>query len=198
MNTTQSALLATLGRAARKLALSAFVILSFLIYAVHERLAGPELAGANALPATPQASATLRPTPAPLNENLSTGTQSGLRQPAPSATSQPPTDVLASPTAAASSGQYQDGQYTGPRVNAFYGYVRVEADVVNGALADVKFLEFPSDRRTSQRINAVAVPDLSSEAIQAQSANVDIITGATLTSRAFVQSLQAALKSAVP
>jgi uncharacterized protein with FMN-binding domain len=199
MNASQSELLATLARAARKLALSAFVILSFLIYAVHERLAGPELA-ADTLPATPAATphATLPPTSAPLNENLSTGTQSVQRQPSPSATVLPPTAVPASPTAAAASGQYKDGQYTGPRVNAFYGYVRVEADVVNGALADVRFLEYPSDRRTSQRINAVAVPDLSSEAIQAQSANVDIITGATLTSRAFAQSLQAALQSAVP
>ena len=101
-------------------------------------------------------------------------------------------------TTAVSAGQYKDGTYTGPRVDAYYGFVQVQADVQNGQLSNVKFLEFPSDRRTSQRINAVAVPDLTSEAIQAQSANVDIISGATLTSEAFAQSLQVALQSATP
>jgi uncharacterized protein with FMN-binding domain len=74
----------------------------------------------------------------------------------------------------------------------------VKAVIQNGQIASVKFLEFPSDRRTSQRINAVAVPYLTSEALQAQSANVDIISGATLTSQAFAESLQAALQNAAP
>src|SRR5262249_38741766 len=111
---------------------------------------------------------------------------------------QPPTaaaTAAASPTAA---GQYKDGQYTGPQVNAFYGWVQVQAVVQNGPINDVPFLKTPSTPRTPQRINNVAMPYLSSEAIQAQSANVDVISGATLTSEAFAQSLQAALQSATP
>jgi uncharacterized protein with FMN-binding domain len=46
------------------------------------------------------------------------------------------------------------------------------------------------------RSNSFAVPTLQQEAIQAQSANVDLITGATLTSEAFIMSLQSALANA--
>ena len=46
------------------------------------------------------------------------------------------------------------------------------------------------------RINSIADPELQQEAIQAQSANVDIITGATLTSEGFQMSLQDALSQA--
>jgi uncharacterized protein with FMN-binding domain len=60
----------------------------------------------------------------------------------------------------------------------------------------VTFLQYPNDRRTSVRINQQVMPWLQSEAVQAQNANVDIITGATLTSEAFAQSLQAALSNA--
>jgi uncharacterized protein with FMN-binding domain len=102
----------------------------------------------------------------------------------------PPTDVPAT------QGQYKNGEYTGPQVDAFYGLVQVKAVVQNGQIASVDFLEFPQDRRTSQRINAVAVPYLKMEAVQAQSANVNIISGATLTSEAFMMSLQSALDSA--
>jgi len=68
--------------------------------------------------------------------------------------------------------------------------------VQGGKLTDVQFLDYPHDRRTSQRINQQADPWLIQEAIQAQSANVDIISGATLTSQAFAQSLYTALNQA--
>jgi uncharacterized protein with FMN-binding domain len=74
--------------------------------------------------------------------------------------------------------------------------VQVQATVQNGKIADVQFLQYPSDRRTSQQINAFAMPYLQQEAIQAQSANVNIISGATLTSEGFAMSLQSALASA--
>ena len=74
--------------------------------------------------------------------------------------------------------------------------MQVQATVQNGKIAQVQFLQYPTDRRTSQQINAIAVPDLQQEAIQAQSANVDIISGATLTSEGFQMSLQSALANA--
>ena len=77
-----------------------------------------------------------------------------------------------------------------------YGLVEVQATIQNGKISDVQFLDYPHDRRTSQQINAIAMPDLQQEAIQAQSANVDIISGATLTSEGFQMSLQSALASA--
>jgi uncharacterized protein with FMN-binding domain len=46
------------------------------------------------------------------------------------------------------------------------------------------------------RINSVAVPQLQQEAVQARSANVNLVTGATLTSEGFQQSLGTALSQA--
>jgi uncharacterized protein with FMN-binding domain len=203
MRPSESPLLLTIGRVARKLFLSAFVVMTFLVYAVHERLAGPAAAVANGQPSAPNATAPAptavrvasNPTAAPVSQNANSVTQ-----PAAATAAVQPTPALPQPTAVppttVTTGQYKDGQYTGPRVDAFYGWVQVQAVVQNGQIADVKFLQYPNDRRTSQRINNIAMPYLTSEAIQAQSANVDIISGATLTSEAFAQSLQYALQNA--
>ena len=81
-------------------------------------------------------------------------------------------------------------------MDAYYGYVQVQAVVQNGNLADVQFINYPQDRRTSRFINQQATPWLRTEAIQAQSANVNIISGATLTSEGFIMSLRSALDQA--
>jgi len=92
-----------------------------------------------------------------------------------------------------SQGQYVDGTYTGSSANAYYGRVQVQAVVQGGQLARLKVLDYPSDRGRSRYINSRALPMLEQEAIQAQSANLDVVSGATLTSRAYMQSLDAAL-----
>ena len=109
-------------------------------------------------------------------------------------TAQPAPQPAQTPTATA--GTYKDGTYTGPSVDAYYGYVQVQAIVSGGKLANVQFLSYPSDRRTSQQINSQAMPLLTREAISAQSANVDAVSGASDTSAAFVESLSAALAQA--
>jgi uncharacterized protein with FMN-binding domain len=90
-------------------------------------------------------------------------------------------------------GLYVDGSYTGSPADAYYGTVQVKAIIKNGQLADVQFLQYPSDRNTSRYINGQAMPLLTQEAIQAQSAQVDGVSGATFTSQAFQQSLASAL-----
>ncbi|MEI9401829.1 FMN-binding protein [Mesorhizobium argentiipisi] len=91
---------------------------------------------------------------------------------------------------------YADGVYTGPAADAYYGIIQLQVLVQNGRLTALKVLKYPSDRRTSVSINRQALPMLREEAIRAQSADVDIISGATLTSRAFIQSLGGALEKA--
>lgn len=91
---------------------------------------------------------------------------------------------------------YQDGTYTGSSANAEWGNVKVQAVIANGQISDVRFLEHPDHRSRSQSINAHAMPILTSEAINSQQAEVDIVTGATDTSDAFIQSLASALKQA--
>jgi uncharacterized protein with FMN-binding domain len=186
--------------------LSTFVVFSFFAYVVHERFVSLSSTSSAALPQVAptlsQPSVTIRPTK-PIVVDGDTDSDSG---PAPSVFQPQPTIAPAQvvptdipPTAIpATQGQYKDGQYTGPEVDAYYGLVQVQATVQNGQIASVDFLEYPTDRRTSQRINAVAVPYLKTEALQAQSANVNIISGATLTSEAFMESLNTALASAKP
>lgn len=91
---------------------------------------------------------------------------------------------------------YKDGTYTGGVADAQWGNVQVKVVIQNGKITDVPFLQYPNDRSRSQRINSYADPQLTSEAIQAQSANVDIVTGATDSSEAFIQSLTDALTQA--
>jgi uncharacterized protein with FMN-binding domain len=159
---------------------------SFAAYALHERAAAPEIA-----PAPPPLQVASAPTSAP--QPINPPPRIGAEPP----TAAPPT--AAPPTAApqvAGPGQLHDGTFTGPVVDAYYGNVQVEVKIAAGQIVDVQFLDYPHDRRTSQRINRVAMPYLSSEVIRAQSASVDVVSGATLTSEAFVQSLQSAIASA--
>jgi len=84
----------------------------------------------------------------------------------------------------------------GPVVDTRYGPVQVEVVVDGGRITDVKALEFTSEARRSQSISQQALPMLRDEVLSAQSANIDTISGATYTSDAYGQSLQAALDSA--
>ena len=97
---------------------------------------------------------------------------------------------------AAKTSGYIDGTFTGPVTGAYYGLVQIQAIVQGGRLAGIEVLQYPSDRRTSVAINHQALPMLRSEVVAAQSAKVDIISGATLTSEAFIKSLGGALRQA--
>jgi uncharacterized protein with FMN-binding domain len=108
-----------------------------------------------------------------------------------------PLPLRVSAMTVAGNGGYTDGSYTGPVADAYYGSVQIQAIVQSGKLASINVLQYPSDRRTSIAINGQALPMLRNEVVAAQSANVDIISGATLTSEAFIQSLGGALKQAI-
>lgn len=103
---------------------------------------------------------------------------------------------LGQPPTSTNTGLYKDGLYTGNVADAFYGNIQVQAVISNGKITDVQFLQYPNDRRTSININTQAMPFLKQEAIAAQNANVDIVSGATDTSIAFRQSLASALSQA--
>lgn len=93
-------------------------------------------------------------------------------------------------------GQYRDGNYRGSVDNAYYGLVQVEAEIQGGRLIAVRILQYPNDRRTSRYIAHHSLPILNREAIRAQSARIDTVSGATLTSRAYIRSLRDALAGA--
>ncbi|MDE2030978.1 MAG: FMN-binding protein [Patescibacteria group bacterium] len=91
---------------------------------------------------------------------------------------------------------WNDGTFTGNSIDAYYGYVQVSATISGGRLTNINFLDYPQDRSTSLMKSQMAMTILKSEAINAQSSNVDYVSGATYTSDAFNQSLSSALSKA--
>ncbi len=87
------------------------------------------------------------------------------------------------------------GTVTGDVANQRFGPIQVEITVAKGTITDIQLLQQPSDGR-SRWINSQAVPILVSQALQAQSTSIDGVSGATLTSQAFVTSLASALQKA--
>jgi uncharacterized protein with FMN-binding domain len=87
------------------------------------------------------------------------------------------------------------GQLTGSTVQTPFGNVQVQVSLQSGKITDVQTLQLPSGGHSSQ-VSRYAAPQLRSEVLQAQSAQVDSVSGATYTSQAYQQSLQAALDQA--
>ncbi|WP_220199398.1 FMN-binding protein [Ktedonospora formicarum] len=158
----------------KKFTLAALIIVAFILYSLLYR-------HSNDAAIVPNSVATSKSS----SSSSSTGT----------ATTTP--NVTTTPDATTTLGAlYKDGSYTGSVADAHWGNVQVKVVIQNGKITDVSFLQYPNERSRSVMINEYADPQLSSEAIQAQSANVDIVTGATDTSEAFMQSLADALSQA--
>jgi uncharacterized protein with FMN-binding domain len=101
--------------------------------------------------------------------------------------------AAASLPAHAAAGHWPDGTYTGARANAYYGFVQVKVVVTGGTISSFWLLEAPSHTGTSVAINRYALPILAQEVVTAQSPTVDAVSGATLTSEAFMASVRSAL-----
>ncbi len=162
----------------KRFVLSLSLIAAFFAYLIFKHA---NLGTAVAAVPNPKATPNPNPTPAPSPS-------------APVAQSVPAVAPAATPTP--SQGQYKDGTYVGSVADAWYGNVQVKAIISNGAISDVKFLQYPNTHSYSVYVNSQAMPYLTQEAVQTQNANVDIISGATQTSLAFIQSLQSALAQA--
>lgn len=86
-------------------------------------------------------------------------------------------------------------EVTGPTVSTRFGPVQVKIEISGGKLSDIVAVQLPTHGR-SGRISDYAEPQLHDEALTAQSASIDGVSGATYTSQAYEQSLQAALDQA--
>jgi uncharacterized protein with FMN-binding domain len=117
-------------------------------------------------------------------------TNSASPSPTPSATS-----PLASPSPSPSPIAL-NGTFTGLDFPNRFGDVQVRVVISSGRITDVQAVQLPTDRAESAYISQQAGPWLRSEALQAQSANIDIISGATYTSQSYAQSLESALQQA--
>ena len=75
--------------------------------------------------------------------------------------------------------------------------MQVQITVSSGVITEVTALQTPDDDHKSVEINNQAVPVLNSEALAAQSADIDSVSGATYTSDSYMVSLQSAIDQAV-
>jgi len=123
-----------------------------------------------------------------------TGT-SGTTGTTPSATAggAAPTPSVPTPSAPATAAA---GSYTGSAVNTRWGIVQVQITVADGKVTASTAVQFPQNNSRDRQINAYAVPALNQEAVSAQNADIDAVSGATVTSDGYVQSLQSALNLA--
>ena len=86
--------------------------------------------------------------------------------------------------------------YTGTAIQTRYGAVQVQVTISSGKITGVTTLLAPSGVPHSSSISAAATPVLASEALTAQSAKIDTVSGATFTSHGYLASLQSALDQA--
>ncbi len=160
----------------KKVVLSLFLIVSFTAYTLYTRIIGTDVP----LTLTPETNKPVTP----------------LVLPTYTPKTPTPTGVASSPTPSQNTGKYKNGTYTGPSIDAYYGNVQVKVVITGGKITDVQFLDHPQSRQTSIRINERAIPYLISEAISAQSADVNAVSGASFTSAAYKESLSSALNEA--
>ena len=84
----------------------------------------------------------------------------------------------------------------GDEVMTRYGVVQVQITVQNGKITSSKVLQVPWNDRHDQMINSSAVPVYNEETVAAQSAGIDVVSGATVTWQGYTQSLQSAIDKA--
>jgi hypothetical protein len=115
------------------------------------------------------------------------------------------TGQSAYPSAAPSSGRSGSGPsgagsggaaatvVSGRAISTMYGPMQVQATLAGGRITKVTVLQHTDVGAESEQIDATAIPQLTREALAAQSARIDAVSGASYTSSGYIQSLQSAL-----
>lgn len=102
----------------------------------------------------------------------------------------------ATTAAATATATIVDGTYVGDASQNRWGVVQVQAVYSGGQLVDVQILSYPDGDGKSVRINQSALPLLIDESLNARGADINGVSGATYTSRSYVESLQSAIDTA--
>jgi uncharacterized protein with FMN-binding domain len=99
-------------------------------------------------------------------------------------------------TTAAATAPASGSTYPGTVVQTRWGPVQVAVTVADGRITEVSVPRFPDGNGRDREINAYALPVLRERVLAAQSADIDAVSGATVTSDGYRESLQAALDAA--
>ncbi|WP_329235947.1 FMN-binding protein [Actinoallomurus sp. NBC_01490] len=117
--------------------------------------------------------------------------------PGTAATPAPSESATSTPSAGSGGGDSGKSRtVTGDTVDTRWGPVQVEVTLDDGRITKVRAVQLPSDNPRDLEINDFAVPQLEQEALSAQNARIDMVSGATYTSQGYIQSLQSALDKA--
>lgn len=130
-----------------------------------------------------------------------TSTDSGglpvaVGQPRPVVRTTAPSSPAAPSSGPSSGSSGASGTFTGDAADTQYGPVQVQITVSGGRITAAQALQVPQESNRDVRINSAAVPILNQEALTAQSAQIDTVSGATYTSEGYAQSLQSAIDAA--
>jgi uncharacterized protein with FMN-binding domain len=118
-----------------------------------------------------------------ISGGLSSGSSAASSSTAPSSAASPSTAATASTV-------------TGAVADTRWGPVQVQLTIANKKITDVSVVQYPNGNGRDQEINAQALPILIQETLAKQSASIDMVSGATVTSDGYLQSLQSALDKA--
>lgn len=116
--------------------------------------------------------------------------------PVPGGGAAPDPITSTTPTTPAASGTAGSGTFTGDSADTRWGPVQVQITVTNGAVTAVRAVDYPQNNGRDIEINQFAIPQLNQEATAAKSATIDTVSGATVTSDGYIQSLQSAVDKA--
>jgi uncharacterized protein with FMN-binding domain len=130
------------------------------------------------------------------------GSGSGITDPDASGSSGPAGDDSAGndsagkATSSSGSGSSGSTAVAGDSVQTRWGPVQVRITVKNGKIVTSEAIAYPNSNHHDVKINSYAVPILNQQAVEAQSADIDGVSGATVTSGGYEQSLQSAIDKA--
>jgi uncharacterized protein with FMN-binding domain len=120
--------------------------------------------------------------------------------PSTSSSSSPSTGSSSSPSTGSSSTSKAAATatktVTGTAADTRYGPVQVKVTFTGTKISKIDVVQYPTESGRDQQINSYALPILNQEAMTAQSAQIDAVSGATFTSDGYTQSLQSAIDQA--
>lgn len=162
-----------------------------LLFSYHTSTVGA--AGAGAVASAPRAAASA---PAAAPSAAAAPPDPTATAPAPTATAPASAATSAAPAPRKTAAAAAARSVTGPPVDTRWGPVQIRITVAGSKITDVQAVVYPDGNMRDQEINAQALPMLREEALTAQSARIDAVSGATVTSDGYISSLQSAIDSA--
>ena len=132
----------------------------------------------------------------PSTSGVAAGPASSSTSSAPASTEPPGSSTPGSTPSSAAASNAPPGWYhslDGPVIDTRWGPVQVRVDLAGRKITDVHALQLPFEKARSKEISDAVEPLLHDEVLRAQSARIDVVSGATYTSEGYITSLQNAL-----